>query len=155
LGVVWAGAKLTDKNPAASVFQIASGHIGYKFFGVVMWAAAITSVIGASYTSVSFWKTFSPALEKNQKLLISGFIIFSCIVFVILKQPPGYILVTAGMLNGIILPVALTIMLTAVAKKKLFPSYTHPVWMQVAGWFVVALMTYMSFITIRESIGKL
>lgn len=155
LGVVWAGATLAEKNPAASVFQIAAGDIGYKFFGVVLWSAAITSVIGASYTSVSFWKTFSPALEKNQRWLISGFIIFSTIIFVILQQPPGAILVMAGILNGLILPVALAIMLIAVTKKKLFPSYRHPLWMHITGWLVVALMTWMSIIIIQQSITKL
>ena len=153
LGVVWAGSSLGEKNAAASVFQIAAGDAGYKFFGVVMWSAAITSVIGASYTSVSFWKTFSPALEKNQRWLISGFIILSTVIFIILKQTPSYILVTAGILNGLILPVALAIMLVAVMKKRLFPVYKHPVWMQIAGWIVVVLMTWMSVLTIQQLIG--
>lgn len=151
LGVVWGGSALAEKNPAASVFQIAAGNAGYKFFGVVLWSAAITSVIGASYTSVSFWKTFSPSLEKNQRWLISGFIIFSTVAFVLLKQPPTYILVAAGVLNGLILPVALAIMLIAVTKKKLFSSYQHPLWMQITGWVVVAIMTWMSFLTIQQS----
>ncbi|HEY6504329.1 MAG TPA: NRAMP family divalent metal transporter [Chitinophagaceae bacterium] len=151
LGVVWSGAALAEKNPAASVFQLAAGEVGYKFFGVVLWSAAITSVIGASYTSVSFWKTFSPVLEKNQRWLISGFIIFSTVVFLLLKQTPSSILVTAGVLNGLILPVALAIMLVAVSRKKIFSSYRHPLWMQIAGWIVVALMAWMSFITIQQS----
>ena len=155
LGVVWAGSTLADKNPAASVFQLAAGNVGYKFFGVVLWSAAITSVIGASFTSVSFWKTFSQALEKNQRMLISGFIVFSTIIFVLLKQPPGSILVMAGILNGLILPVALAIMLIAVTKKRLFPSYQHPLWMHITGWLVVALMTWMSIIIIQQNIGKL
>lgn len=155
LGVVWDGTKLGEKNPAASVFQIAAGNIGYKFFGVVMWSAAITSVIGASYTSVSFWKTFSPSLEKNQKWLISAFIIVSTLVFIFINQPPSYILVAAGALNGLILPIALAVMLIAVTKKRLFINYTHPLWMQVAGWLVVALMSWMGYLTIQQSIAKL
>jgi Mn2+/Fe2+ NRAMP family transporter len=155
LGVVWGGAALAEKNPAASVFQIAAGEAGYKLFGVVLWSAAITSVIGASYTSVSFWKTFSPVLEKNQRWLISGFIVFSTAVFVLLKQTPSSILVAAGTLNGLILPVALAIMLIAVTRKRLFSSYHHPLWMHIAGWAVVALMTWMSILTIQQSIGKL
>ena len=67
-------------------FRLLPVNVGYKFFGVVIWSAAITSVIGASFTSVSFWKTFSPALEKNQRWLISGFIIFSTLIFIFLKQ---------------------------------------------------------------------
>lgn len=154
LGVVWAGAELGSSNPAASVFREAAGNIGYRFFGVVMWAAAITSVIGASYTSVSFFKTFSPVLNRNQKWIITGFILMSAVVFIISDQPPSFILVTAGMLNGLILPVALAIMLIAVRKKKLFADYHHPLWMQIIGWLVVAIMTYMSIVTIKESIGK-
>lgn len=155
LGVVWGGTKLGSSNPASAVFKAAAGDAGYRFFGVVMWAAAITSVIGASYTSVSFLKSFSPSLEKNQKWVITLFIIISAVVFISLKQPPSFILVMAGMLNGLILPVALAIILTAITKKSLFPYYRHPVWMQVAGWLVVAIMAWMSFITIRDNIGKL
>ena len=151
LGVVWAGSQLDLKNPAASVFKIAAGEIGYRFFGVVMWSAAITSVIGASYTSVSFWKTFSPGFAKNEKWLITGFIILSTAIFIALKQAPSFILVTAGAINGIILPLALAIMLLAVMQKRLFPDYRHPIWMQVAGWIVVGLMTWLSVITIKQS----
>jgi len=154
LGVVWAGTKLSTANPASSVFLEAAGNIGYRFFGIVMWAAAITSVIGASYTSISFFKTFSPALERNQKWLITGFILFSTIVFLISNQAPTFILITAGMFNGLILPVALALMLIAVNKKKLFPNYNHPLWLQIIGWLIVAIMTYMSIETIKESLSK-
>jgi Mn2+/Fe2+ NRAMP family transporter len=154
LGVVCGGAALAEKNPAASVFQIAAGHAGYKFFGMVLWCAAITSVIGASFTSVSFWKTFSPWFERNQRWLASGFIIISALVFIILRQTPSAILVMAGVLNGLILPIALMIMLIAVTKKKLFAFYTHPPWMYISGWLVVAFMTWMSILTIQQSIGK-
>jgi len=153
LGVVWGGTALASSNPAASVFQSAAGNAGYKFFGVVLWCAAITSVIGASYTSVSFWKTFHPALEKNQRWLISGFIVFSTVIFIVLRQAPATVLVMAGILNGLILPVALAIMLIAVMNKKLFSAYRHPAWMQVAGWIVVGLMSWLSMITLFPSLG--
>jgi Mn2+/Fe2+ NRAMP family transporter len=155
LGVVWGGAVLVQKNPAASVFRLAAGDAGYKFFGVVLWSAAITSVIGASFTSVSFWKTFSPALERSQRWLISGFIIISTLIFIFLDQTPGAILIMAGVLNGLILPVALAIMLIAVTRKRLFPDYRHPIWMQVMGWLVVGLMGWMSGVVIGEAISKI
>jgi Mn2+/Fe2+ NRAMP family transporter len=155
LGVVWQGLSLGERNPAASVFKLAAGNLGYRFFGVVMWAAAITSVIGASFTSVSFWKTFSPALEKNQKWLVTGFIVISTVIFVLINQPPSYILVMAGILNGFILPVALVIMLLAVYKKRLMGNYQHPLWMQIAGWIVVAIMTWMSVVTAISEIKKI
>jgi len=151
LGVVVAGSQLDLKNPAASVFRVAAGEIGYKFFGMVMWSAAITSVIGASFTSVSFWKTFNPRFEKNERWLITGFIIISTAIFILLRQTPSFILVSAGAINGIILPMALAVMLLAVMQKKLFPGYKHPLWMYITGWVVVALMSWLSVITIKEN----
>lgn len=81
LGVVVSGGILDQSNPAASVFQIAAGNIGYKIFGIVLWSAAITSVIGSAYTSVSFLKTFHPWLEKNNSAIITGFILFPRLFF--------------------------------------------------------------------------
>ncbi len=153
LGVVWHGAVLSDKNPAVSVFENAAGNIGYNFFGIVMWAAATTSVIGASYTSVSFWKTFHPSLEKNQRWLITAFIIFSTIIFIVLKQTPASILVAAGALNGLILPVALAIMLFALQKKSFFHGYHHPLWLQLTGWIVVIIMGWMGGTLILETLN--
>ena len=154
LGVAWGGVKLAASNPAASVFQSAAGELGYKFFGIVMWIAAITSVVGASFTSVSFWKTLHPVVLKNEKIIVSLFIIASTIIFVSIGNPVS-LLVFAGAANGIILPVALAVILFAATKKTIMKEYKHPVWMQVAGWLVVIVMTYMSVVTIQLSIGKL
>ncbi len=154
LGVVWHGGILSEINPAGSVFQIAAGNIGYRFFGLVMWCAAITSVIGASYTSVSFFKTLHPAIEKHSRIIISIFIIFSTLVFILLGNPVT-LLIVAGAFNGLILPVALAVILIAATKKKIMGDYKHPLWMQVAGWVVVIAMTWMGWITINTSLSRL
>ncbi|NOT07911.1 MAG: divalent metal cation transporter, partial [Gemmatimonadales bacterium] len=57
LGVVTQGGVLDPANPPASMFRFAAGEAGYRLFGAVMWAAAITSVVGSAYTSVSFIRT--------------------------------------------------------------------------------------------------
>jgi Mn2+/Fe2+ NRAMP family transporter len=152
LGVVVGGGILDKTNPAASVFQIAAGNIGYKFFGVVMWSAAITSVVGAAYTSVSFIKTFHPWLQKNQQLLVSIFIILSTIIFVLLGKPVQ-LLVIAGALNGLILPVALAVILIASHKKNLMGTYKHPHWLRISGWLVVGIMLWLSIIMIEKWLG--
>ena len=154
LGIVWQGIKLAADNPAATIFQSAAGQTGYKFFGVVMWSAAITSVVGASYTSVSFWKTLVPAVAKNEKLIISLFIVISTIIFVSVGKPVN-LLVLAGAINGIILPIALAVILIAANKTSLMNHYRHPVILQMIGWMVVAVMSWMGFITIQQNIGKL
>jgi Mn2+/Fe2+ NRAMP family transporter len=154
LGVVWGGVKLSAANPAASVFQSSAGELGYKFFGIVIWIAAITSVVGASFTSVSFWKTLHPSILKNEKTIISLFIIVSTIIFISIGNPVK-LLVFAGAANGVILPIALAVILIAATKSSIMKGYKHPVWMQVVGWLVVIAMTYMSIISIQQSIQKL
>jgi Mn2+/Fe2+ NRAMP family transporter len=154
LGVIWHGGILNENNSAASVFQLAAGIAGYRFFGFVMWCAAITSVVGASYTSVSFFKTLHPFVEKNQRSIITSFIIVSTLFFLLLGKPQS-LLIVAGAVNGIILPVALAIILLAARSKKITGTYRHPVWMQVVGWLVVILMGWMGAFTIADSWNKI
>lgn len=154
LGIVWQGIKLSSDDPASTIFQSAAGNIGYKFFGVVMWSAAITSVVGASFTSVSFWKTLIPVIAKKEKIVISIFIVLSTLIFVLVGKPVN-LLILAGAINGIILPIALSVILIASAKRSLTKQYQHPWILQIIGWIVVAAMSWMGFITIRENIGKL
>jgi Mn2+/Fe2+ NRAMP family transporter len=153
LGVVTQGFGLDAKNPAGSVFQSAAGNLGYRFFGFVMWCAAITSVIGASYTSVSFFRTLHPAIEKNQRVIVSLFIIASTIIFLIVGDPVT-LLIVAGALNGLILPVALAVILVAAFKQRIVGDYKHPLWMQIAGWIVVAVMSWMGALVIQDTLSK-
>ncbi|ACQ93464.1 conserved hypothetical protein [Tolumonas auensis DSM 9187] len=154
LGVVYKGLTIDAANPPASVFQLAAGNVGYKIFGIVMWGAALTSVIGAAYTSVSFMRSFSPFIERNQKWIIIGFIIFSTLVFALVGKPVK-ILVLVGAVNGLILPLALIPMLIAAYKKSIVGDYKHPVWMAVFGGFVALLMSGMGIYTLFISIPKL
>ncbi len=154
LGVVSQGVQLATGNPAASVFQSAAGNLGYKFFGVVLWSAAITSVIGASFTSVSFWKTLLPVVRNNEKVIISLFIIASTIIFIIIGNPVK-LLVMAGAINGLILPIALAVILIAANRQTVVQQYKHPLLLHIIGWAVVAAMTWMGFLTIQQYISKL
>lgn len=154
LGVVSQGLALDPSNPPASVFQLAAGNIGYKMFGVVMWAAAITSVVGAAYTSVSFIRTLSPAVEKHHKWVIVGFIAVSTFVFVLIGKPVK-ILVLVGSLNGLILPIALGVMLIAAYKTKIVGDYKHPLWMTIFGVIIVIAMSYMGVYSLINGIPEL
>jgi len=154
LGIVTSGAVLDPANPAASVFKFAAGNVGYTFFGVVLWSAAITSVVGAAYTSISFLKNFSSWIDKHQQFSISIFIVISTLIFIILGNPVK-ILVTVGALNGLILPVALGVILVAAHNNKIIGKYRQPLWLDIAGWLVVAVMTTLSVLTIKDWIGQL
>lgn len=154
LGVVSGGAILDPANPAASVFKIAAGNIGYIFFGVVLWCAAITSVVGAAYTSISFLRNFSSWVDRHQQIAIGIFIIISTLLFAVLGNPVK-ILVTVGALNGLILPIALAVILIAARHKKIVGNYKQPLWLDIAGWLVVAVMTTLSILTIKDWIAGL
>jgi len=143
LGVIVHGHFIDPANPAASVFQAAAGNIGYKLFGIVIWSAGTTSVIGCAYTSVSFLKSFSKKVDEYYSKIIIGFIIFSTIVFVMVGQPVK-VLVVVGTINGFILPLALASILVGAYNKKVVGEYKHPMWMTVSGVLVVAIMGYMS-----------
>ena len=60
LGVVGRGGTLDPSNPPASAFRLGAGEWGYRFFGLVLWSAAITSVVGCTYTSLSFLESLWP-----------------------------------------------------------------------------------------------
>ncbi|GGO04788.1 NRAMP family divalent metal transporter [Saccharibacillus kuerlensis] len=154
LGVVAQGLSIDPNNPAPSVFQQAAGNVGYKLFGLVMWGAAITSVIGSAYTSVSFIRSFSPKIERNYKKYIIGFIVLSTLIFVIIGRPVG-MLVLAGALNGMILPIGLCVLLIAAYKRSIVGDYRHPLWLTIFGGLIVLVMAYMSGYTLINEIPKL
>ncbi|HWI49091.1 MAG TPA: NRAMP family divalent metal transporter [Rummeliibacillus sp.] len=152
LGVVSQGLQIDPANPPASVFNLALGEFGYRIFGVIMWAAAITSVVGAAYTSVSFIKTFHPLLEKYQNWLIIAFIVLSTVTFAIIGKPVN-VLILAGALNGLILPIALGTLLIAANKKSIVgSSYKHPLWLTIPGILVVIIMGILGIMTLFEQI---
>ncbi len=150
-GVISMGLTIDAQNPAASVFQNAAGQIGYRFFGVVLWSAAITSVIGAAFTSVSFIKTLSQPVARYERPVIIGFIIFSTLIFLLVGNPVG-VLIWAGTINGFILPVGLALILLASRRRAIVGEYVHPLWMQIAGWLVVILMSGFSVKTILNNL---
>ncbi|NLC04504.1 MAG: divalent metal cation transporter [Tissierellia bacterium] len=142
LGVVSKGLKLDPANPAASAFQLAAGNVGYKFFGAVIWAAAISSVVGAAYTSVSFLTSLAKTFAEHTNKWIIAFIGASAIIFITIGQPVK-LLVIAGSLNGLILPVTLGTMLLASGNKKIVGDYKHPKWLLITGIIVVLLTLFL------------
>lgn len=155
LGVVVKGVTLDASNPAADAFRQGAGEIGYRFAGLVLLCAAITSIIGAAYTSVSFLKTFHPAIEKNENWVIIGFIAVSTIIMVLIGQP-ATLLVLAGAFNGLILPITLGICLIASKKKSIMGTeYKHPTWLLVLGIVVVIISAYLGITTFVSKMGSL
>jgi Mn2+/Fe2+ NRAMP family transporter len=131
------------------VFSIAAGNAGYLIFGIVLWSAAITSVVGSAYTSVSFITNIHPFIKKQERWVIIVFILISTIIFLLVGRPVKT-LVLVGTLNGLILPVSLSIILIAALKKRLVGDYKHPLWMTISGWVVVVLMSFIGLKAVRD-----
>jgi Mn2+/Fe2+ NRAMP family transporter len=149
LGALKQGCIPDKNNPAATVFGFVAGAWGLRIFGIVLWAAAISSVIGAAYTSVSFLKTFHPLIAKYERAAISIFIIICTLIFIWVGKPTQLLLL-AGMVNGLILPFALGTLLLAGRNQQLMKGYQHPRWMQLCGWAVVLVMGWMGYQAVAE-----
>jgi Mn2+/Fe2+ NRAMP family transporter len=150
LGVVSKGMTLDAANPPASVFAQAAGQTGYKLFGLVMLAAAVTSVIGSAYTSVSFIKSYNQKFQANENILIILFIALSTLIYVWIGRPVR-LLILAGALNGLILPITLGSILLAAYNKRIIGNYKHPLWLTVFGFLIVIMMTCMGVYTLFNS----
>ena len=147
LGVVAGGVALTSDNLAAEAFQSAAGIVGQKLFGIILWAASITSVIGAAYTSISFVTTAktSPRMRSIATVI---FIAVSTIVFTFIGQAPATLLIMAGAVNGLILPVGFAFIIwVAWRRRDLLGGYVYPKWLLgigVAAWLLTLFLGYQS-----------
>jgi Mn2+/Fe2+ NRAMP family transporter len=154
LGVVSSGGTLAPDNPPASVFRIAAGDWGFVMFGAVMWSAAITSVVGSSYTSISFLRSLAPTADRHWQRLVVAFIVLSTAIFLIVGRPVKVLLVV-GALNGLILPVSLGVMLVASRSPRIVGAYRHPLWLVATGAIVVAAMLALGVWTMVAQVPKL
>jgi Mn2+/Fe2+ NRAMP family transporter len=154
LGVVSHGHALDPQNPPASVFRLATGEMGYRVFGVVMWAAAITSVVGSAYTSVSFLRGLLPRAEEQWTRLVIGFIVLSTIIFVLVGRPVK-VLIAVGALNGLILPLSLGTMLVAAQRRSVVGDYRHPLALTLGGAAVALAMAWLSVQTMVNELPTL
>ena len=146
LGVVTQGAKLTGAaNPSAAAFEFAAGKLGLRLFGVILWGASITSVIGAAFTSVSFL-TKASTPQRTRNLITVVFILVSSVVYIAVGKAPTTLLIVAGAVNGLILPIGFAIMLwVAWRRRDLMQGYVYPKWLLIIGVLVWLLTIYLGW----------
>ena len=147
LGVVASGVVLdVAGNPGADAFSAAAGEAGLRIFGAVFWIAAITSVIGAAYTSVSFLPVFSAKIVgRTADLWTVGFIVVSLAIYLAIGTAPATLLVFVGGVNGLILPIGLTLfMYIGWFRGSLLGNVRYPRWLLVVGTLAVVVTWYMA-----------
>ncbi|MDQ3382611.1 MAG: divalent metal cation transporter [Actinomycetota bacterium] len=153
LGVVTMGAQLDPESLAASAFQVAAGEVGLRVFGIVLWAAAITSVIGASYTTVTFITPRTAGGERLRPWLVAGFIVITSVIYLLLGTAPQTLLVFAGAFNGILLPVGIGVILfVGWFRGDLMGGYRYPKWLLVLGTLAWLATLYFAVNAISPAI---
>ncbi|SFS18466.1 Mn2+ and Fe2+ transporters of the NRAMP family [Agrococcus baldri] len=156
LGVVASGVTLDlssqAANPAGQAFGAVLGEAGLRIFGAIFWAAAISSVIGAAYTSATFLSTFSKRIFSGWGLQLAtvAFIAVSLVVYLLMGTAPAAILVFVGGFNGLILPIGLAIFMYIgwFRAKDVLGGYRYPKWLLVLGTLATLLSLYMGVTSI-------
>lgn len=153
-GVISGGAVLSETNPSADAFEAAAGEFGLRLFGIVLWAAVITSVIGSAYTSVSFLTSLSSTIAKRRVWVIVFFIAFCTVVFLLLGRPPVTLLIFAGAFNGMILPVGFSVILWVAARRRdMLRGYRYPKWLLSIGLLAWLMSLFLGYASIRTLFG--
>jgi len=157
LGVVASGVVIDisgqGANPAAQAFEAAAGQFGLRAFGLILWAAAITSVIGAAYTSISFISVFKPNItEQGRNRATTVFIAISLLVYMLMGTAPSALLLFAGGFNGLVLPIGLSLFIyVGWRRSDMMGGYHYPRWLLVLGALTCLLTWYMAI----KSIGPI
>ena len=141
---------VTSANVACG-FHASDPSIMYR---VCAWAAAITSVIGASYTTISFVTSRTRTRDRTRTLLVVGFIAVTTLAFLLIGAAPTTLLVFAGAFNGLLLPIGIAVILwVATRRSDLLNGYRYPHWLLVVGWAAWLLTLYLAVNSIRPVIA--
>ena len=153
LGVVAGGATLDPASPAASAFQQAAGEVGLRVFGIVLWAASITSVIGASYTSASSVTSRTKTSDRTRTLLVVAFIAVTSLAYLLIGTAPTTLLIFAGAFNGMLLPIGIAVLLwVATRRTDLLQGYRYPRWLLAIGWLAWLLTIFLAVRSVQPVI---
>lgn len=143
LSVVLMGTLLKPNNPVETVFVSYFGPLGKMLFGLMIWAASITSVVGATYTSLAFLKDLSATFVSHKKQWALGFVAVSLLINFIFGRPVN-LLIFAGYLKAFILPVGLVVVLLSLRKTNAFKGIVISPLLEIAAWAIVGLLMYFT-----------
>lgn len=147
LSIILSGISLDPNNPTASVFTSTFGVYGKKLFGLMIWAASITSVIGATYTSIAFLKDLHPVFEQKKKTWALLFVLISVAAILVFGKPVN-LLLFAGYVNGFILPIGLAIVLLSIRNKNIFGRFKQSIIIYIIAWLILIVLTGFAVYTL-------
>jgi Mn2+/Fe2+ NRAMP family transporter len=118
-------------------------------------AAAITSVVGCSYTAVSFLGIKKG--QRRQAWCIIAFILLSLLAAFVLQHfevSATRLLILAGTINGILMPIILGVILLAAYRPALMGDYRHPWWAGLFGAIAWLATVYLAYRTAIEALRE-
>jgi Mn2+/Fe2+ NRAMP family transporter len=69
---------------------------------------------------------------------------------------PALLLILVGFLNGLIVPISVTVMLLACRRKDIVGAdYKHPIWLIIVGIIIVLATAYLSIMGFAELPGRI
>ena len=143
LSVVLIGVALKSDNPVETVFETHFGSWGKVAFGMMIWAASITSVVGATYTSLAFMRDLHPTFFRWKKIWALVFVGISLLVNYAFGRPVT-LLVFAGYLNAFVLPIGLFVVLISILRNQKLKGIKISPLILAAGWILMAFLIYFS-----------
>ncbi len=154
LGVVAAGAPIGSDRPVFDAFRSGAGTLGETLAALIFWAAAITSVVGCSYTAVTF--VAGRRSQRARSLLIVSFLVLSLAATLVLRWmevQPTRLLIAAGTINGVLMPIVLGVVLWAAYRPGLMGEYRHPWWAGGLGALAWLVSLYLAYRTVAAALG--
>lgn len=152
LGVVAGGVVLSGQRAVFQAFEAKAGQLGFILACLIFWSAAITSVVGCSYTAITFVGHQSASVTSR---LIVAFIAATWLVTLALDfsgvSPQG-LLIFAGALNGVLLPIVLAVVLLAAYSARLMGAYRHPWWAGLAGGLAWLMAVFFGVQTVARAL---
>jgi Mn2+/Fe2+ NRAMP family transporter len=155
LGIVSAGVQIGGAQPVFDAFYGGVGETGLLLAGLIFWAAAITSVVGCSYTAMSFVRL--PLTPRQRSWLIVGFALASLAGYLLFQTadvPATEVLIFAGTLNGVLLPIVLGVVLAAAYSRRLMGTYRHPWWAGAFGVLAWLATLYMAATAVQAALAR-
>jgi Mn2+/Fe2+ NRAMP family transporter len=155
LGVVETGVMLSSDRPVFDAFEHGAGQAGYILSGLIFWSAAITSVVGCSYTAVSF-AGLKPQ-SRAQAVSIIGFILLSLAATVALQLADvssTEVLIAAGTINGVLLPLFFGVILVAGMMPRVMGTYKQPRWILIFGWLAWLVTLYFAYYMADQAVRR-
>src|SRR4029079_993969 len=98
---------------------------------------------------LSFLRTLWAPVERHLRAALVLFVAAALVLYLLLGRPVR-LLILAGGLNGLILPVTLGVVLIAARRRDLMGEYRHPPVLQAVGWLAWVVSVGAGAIAVRE-----